>query len=111
MHAIHLTSESIRLTQHKQLAEDYFNLMEDANKVKAPPRFIELHDILREEAWISAQMHKQYPLSYQKYQLSYFEKMKKRNQALLLMEKQEPKLLFRWLIQEKAVFQANSQDK
>lgn len=111
LHTSHLSSESVRLSQHKRLAEDYAKLLNDANSVLAPQRYIELHDILREEAWISSQMHTQYPLSYTLYKLSYFQKMKKRNQALLLMEKQEPKLLFRWLIQEKATFQANSQDK
>lgn len=111
IHTSHLSSESIRLSQHKRLAEDYEKLLNDANSVLAPQRYIELHDILREEAWVSSQMHKQYPLSYTLYKLSYFQKMKKRNQALLLMEKQEPKLLFRWLIQEKATFQANSQDR
>jgi hypothetical protein len=111
IHTSHLTNESIRLSQHKRLAEDYTKLLNDANAILAPRRYVELHDILREEAWISSQMHMQYPLSYTSYKLSYFQKMKKRNQALLLMEKQEPKLLFRWLIQEKATFQANSQDK
>lgn len=111
IHTMHLKSESVRIKQHKQLDEAYMKLMDEANKVKAPLRYAELHDIMREEAWISSQMHKQYPLSYRQYQLAYFQKMKKRNQALLWMERQEPKLLFRLLIQEKAAFQANSLDK
>jgi hypothetical protein len=111
MHTMNLNSENIRLSQHRRLANDYVVLFNKANLILPPQRYTEIHNIIREEAWLSSKMHLHYPISYSKYQTSYFQKMKRRNQIILLLEKQEPKLLYRWLIQEKAVFQSNSQDK
>lgn len=111
IHTMHLSNEHIRIQQHKRLASNFEMLFNRASLIVPPRRYSEIHHTLREEAWISSMMHRQYPNSYFHYQSTFFQKMKKRNQVILLMEKQEPKLLYRWLIQEKAAFQSKSQDK
>ncbi len=103
--------ELFRIQQHNIKVKDYDDLLNQCLEAKPPSRYLIFHKAFTGEIWLAKLMHEHYLTNYPVFKEHHYEKTKKHYLWLKILENEHPKMLYRWLLHERSVYQSNILDK